>query len=579
MKPNTSSALDRVHAARGVLRALTAPGGAFELVDVQGPPTRRNFAKRDHSVRELLVRSARRGENEFLVQGDRRVTFGGFASLVWGTSEALVQRFGLRSGDRFAVLGPNSLEWLVGLFAATSAGAVGVALNAWWSVQELAFGLQDSGARFLLIHEDHFEAIEQLIANGAFPALDVVLVWGQSSDPLSSAVAFHDVMRDGVAVPDVHIDESDAFVILYTSGTTGEPKGCITTHEGTIAQLRSTILNGIVEREINVPARGLEQTDAVERLPPCLLATTPFFHVSGLHAAICLSLAVGSRVVLPRGRFDPIEALGLIENERITSWGAVPTMVHRLVNSPDAALFDLSSIQHVSIGGAPLAPEILDRARQLLGYRPKLANGYGLTETHGPVTINAGTELAAKPGSVGRPNPLLRIRIVDADGCVLPPNDWGEIQVSGVTVTPGYWNRPEATAETIVDGWLRTGDLGYLDTDGYLFIVDRIKDVIIRGGENVYSIEIENCIAEHADVDEVAVLGVPDAELGQRVVAVVRGGGRSQPTEAAIRTHLADRLARFKVPDRVYIVEEPLPRNAAGKVVKAALRTALDLKP
>jgi long-chain acyl-CoA synthetase len=538
---------------------LTGPGAPFEVETVDGPagPVRA-FTRRERSIRALIDRSARRGDAEFIVQGDRRLSFEAFAALVRGTSRFLVGEAGLVRGDRVAVVGANSIDWLLAVLGAAGAGGVAVALNNLWTGDELAFALADSGARFVVADADLAERLAP--HRPSLPALERVLVMG--SNPVEPAEEW----------PPVAIDEADPFVIIYTSGTTGRPKGCITTHQGTLAQARSVILNMLIDRELAGGAGAAPAPPDRPRRQTALLATSPLFHVSGLHAAICLSVATGTKVVLPGGRFDPAEVLRLIETERITAWGGVPTMIHRVVDCPDIDRRDLSSLENVTMGGAPLPPDVLERATVKLGAKASLGNGYGLTETHGAVTMNAGRGLVDRPSSVGRPSPLVDLRIVDETGAVAPAGQVGEIQARGVLVTPGYWNRPDDNAAGFCDGWFRTGDLGFLDADGFLHVVDRLKDVIIRGGENIYCTEVEDALAAAPEVDEAAVFGLPDPDLGERVVAVASLGAGRSTTEAALRDFLAGRLARYKLPDRIAVTDEPLPRNATGKVMKAELR-------
>ena len=553
-----------------VVARLTGPEAPFELEEVPAPggPVR-NFVRRERSLRDLIERSARRGDVEFLVQGERRLSFARFAAQVRGTSRALVDRAGLAPGDRVAVLGANSIDWLLATFAASSAGGVAVALNSWWTADELGFALNDCGARFLAVDAGLLERIEPL--RHQLPDLEQIFVIGGAAPP--DTMPFSELVNEMASWPAVEIAEEDPFVILYTSGTTGQPKGCVTTHQGTIAQVRVVILSAVIDRELS--GEGLGGGAGRDR-QPALLATSPLFHVSGLHSAVCLALATGTKLVLTTGRFDPAEVVRLIERERITAWGGVPTMVHRVVDCPEAAAADLSSLETVSIGGAPLPPDVLARARALLGLKSRLGNGYGLTETHGAITMNAGKSLIERPSSVGRPSPVVDLRIVAETGDAVPTGVIGEVLVHGVTVTPGYWNRPAENAETLCDGWLRTGDLGYLDDDGFLHLVDRLKDMIIRGGENIYCTQVEDCLTSLAEVDEAAVFGVPDPDLGERVEAVVRLTAGAEVTEDDLRAFLAGSLARYKIPDRIEITDQPLPRNATGKVVKDQLRGRRD---
>lgn len=545
---------------------LTGRGAPFELETVESPvgPVR-TFARRERSLRDLIDRAARRADNPFLVQGDRRLSFAEFAGLVRGTSRILIDSFRLQPGDRVAVAGVNSIDWVLTAFGAAGAGVVPAVLNNHWTADELAFAIADSGARVFFAGPELAERVAGLPAQ--IETLERVVILG--SLPVEPAETW----------PAVAVDEADPFVIMYTSGTTGRSKGCITTHQGTLAQVRAVILNVLLDRQLagagEQPPAG---TDGPKR-QPALLATTPLFHVSGLHAALCLSLATGSKVVFPAGRFDPAEVLRIIEEERITAWGGVPTMIHRVVDCPDIEWRDLSSLESVAIGGAPLPPDVLARAQKTLGAKASLGNGYGLTETHGAVTMNAGRGLVERPTSVGRPSPHVDLRIVGEDGAVLPTGAVGEIQVRGVTVTPGYWNRPDDNAAAFADGWFRTGDAGYLDADGFLHLADRLKDMIIRAGENVYSVEVEDALGAHPDVDEVAVFGVPDHDLGERVAAVVVVVPGATVDEATLRHFALGQLARYKVPDSLAVTIEPLPRTATGKILKAELRARHGARP
>ncbi len=371
-------------------------------------------------------------------------------------------------------------------------------------------------------------------------------------------------------MPSQPLAEDDPFVILYTSGTTGRPKGCITTHRGTIAQITGIVFSAVVGAALGgatpVPSGDVQSAN---------LLTSPLFHVGGLHAGLLAGLSTGAKLVLTEGRFDPEEVMQLIERERISVWGAIPTMLHRVVHHPRVADYDLGSLTRVSFGGAPTPPETIERAREVLPVEPSFANAYGLTETHGVAFLNGGRDLLDRKTSIGRPMPLLEMKLVDEDGQPVPDGELGELLIYGPLVTPGYWNRPDATADSVRDGWLHTGDLGYRDADGFYFVVDRAKDMIIRGGENVYCVEIENCLADHPGIDEAAIVGVPDAELGERVKAIVRrspGNAGTGLDAAAVRAHVAAHLARFKVPELVEFIDTPLPRNPAGKILKNLLR-------
>ncbi len=548
-----------------VIAELTKPDGPFALVteEVRGLPMR-NFRYRERSMREKIANAGARGDAVCMVYGDRRISYGRFARLVWGTGERLKQRFGAKRGDRLAVLAYNSPEWLLSVFGATSIGAIAVALNGWWQTEELVYGLEDSGSRFLVVDERLYPRLEGVLDR--IGGLETVFYIGEKAP--AGTVAIHELIAESERMPEDPIDEDDPFVILYTSGTTGRPKGCITTHRGTITQVLGIMLAGAATAMAG--GGSVLPTDG----QAASLVSSPLFHVGGLHSGVCTAITAGVKLVFLEGKFDPERVLQLIERERITMWPAIPTMLHRVVHSPNIGDYDLTSLRSISFGGAPTAPETIERAREVLPVEPSMANAYGLTETHGVATVNAGKDLLERKTSAGRPASYLDCKIVGEDGKECGRGELGEILFYGATVTPGYWNRPDATAEAVREGWLHTGDVGYLDEDGFLYVVDRAKDMIIRGGENVYCVEIENCLAEHPDIDEAAVIGVPDSDLGERVMAIVRPREGSTLSEDVVKEHVARHLARFKVPELVAFREDALPRNPAGKLLKNELRRA-----
>jgi long-chain acyl-CoA synthetase len=547
-----------------VARNLTARGAPFEVITetVRGRAMK-TFKNRERSLREKVAAAAARGDVDFLVQGERRYSYGDFGRRVWGAARALASDHGLAKGDRVAILAYNSPDWIIALFGATSAGGIAVGLNSWWAAEELEYGLIDSGSRFLVVDERLFPRVEPLL--GRIAGLETVFYIGERAP--SGTVPIAELLEPHDAPPTIAIDEDDPFVILYTSGTTGRSKGCITTHRGTIAQVTGILFANLVNAAVSgaslLPPSGAQ---------PASLLTSPLFHVGGLHSIVCTQMTIGAKLVFNSGRFDAEEVLRLIADEKISIWSAIPTMLHRVVHHPKIRDYDLSTLRGISFGGAPTPPETIERAREVLPTPPSFANAYGLTETHGVATVNGGKDVLERKTSVGRPLPILDMKIIDADGKELPDGQLGELLIYGPTITPGYWNRPDATAETVRGGWLHTGDLGYRDTEGFYFVVDRAKDMIIRGGENVYCTEIEHCLADHPEIDEAAIVGVPDAELGERVKAIVRRVPGSAIGEAAVRAHVAAHLASFKVPEFVEFTEEPLPRNPAGKLLKNALR-------
>ncbi|MFN2425028.1 MAG: class I adenylate-forming enzyme family protein [Candidatus Binatia bacterium] len=548
-----------------IVEQMTGPGGPFEIVveDVGGLPMK-NFKNRERCIREKLAAAAGRGDSPAIVYGQRRIGYAEFARTCFGVAQAMIRDHGLAKGDRVAILAVNRPEWLYAAFGATSAAGIGVALNGWWQTEELEYGLNDSGSRFLVVDDRLWPRVAPIVANIA--TLEKIFYIGDNAP--AGTIAFSSLMEPTDDVPTVPIDEDDPFMILYTSGTTGRSKGCITTHRGTITQVLGIVFAGMANSILSgteiMPTGG----------QPASLLTSPLFHVGGLHSGVCTQITAGVKMVFLEGKFDPERVMQTIAAEKITMWPAIPTMLHRVVHAPNIGTYDLSSLRSVSFGGAPTAPETIDRAREVLPVEPTFTNAYGLTETHGVATVNAGKSLLGRKTSAGRAAPFLDCRIIDEKGDAVAPGVLGEVLFYGPTITPGYWNRPDATAETVRDGWLYTGDLGYLDDEGFLFIVDRAKDMILRGGENVYCTEIENLLADHPEIDEAAVIGVPDAEMGERVKAIVRRMAGSKLDADAVRRHVAAHMASFKVPEFVEFTDEPLPHNPAGKLLKNQLRKA-----
>jgi long-chain acyl-CoA synthetase len=545
---------------------LTGPGGPFELAkEVVNGRTVNVFKARERSMREKVANAAAHGDKEFLVDGDTRISFKEFAQLTWGAAHALTHEFGAQRGDRIAILSYNRAEWLVALFGAASAGACSVGLNGWWATEEILYGLNDSGARYLIVDGLLFDRVKPILDQ--VKTLETVFYIGANPPP--GTVPIQRLLQRRSDPPTTPIAEDDPFVILYTSGTTGRSKGCITTHRGTIAQVQ-----GIAYARALFVLRETARTGVTPPPPaaPAQLLTSPLFHVAGLHSNVCAAFGAASKLVFGPPKFDPEITLQLIEREKISTWTAIPTLLSRLLDYPGLQNHDLSSLVGLSTGGAPTAPETIDRANALLKTKPRLSTSYGLTEVHGMATIIGGDDYQTHKNSVGRPTPVVEVRIVDDDGRDLPIGKPGQILLGGPTLTPGYWQRPRETAQTIIDGWLHTGDIGYFDDEGFLYISDRAKDMIIRGGENVYCVEIENCLAEHPEIIEAGVIGVPDRDLGERVKAFVLRKPGSQLTAADTQAHVARRLARFKVPSEIEFLNEPLPRNPAGKILKNVLR-------
>jgi long-chain acyl-CoA synthetase len=554
-----------------ILEQLTGPGGPFEIVveDVRGVPTQ-VYKQRMRSLRELMAQNAARPDVPWLVQGDRRYTFGQHDAAARIVASRLGE-LGVERGDRVALVAANNPEWVVTFWACAILGAVLVPLNAWWKAEELEFGLIDSGSKVLIADARRMSIVAPRLTE--LRELEHAFVIGGAAE---GAVRSFDELLDAAGgadapMPDSPVDEDDILAILYTSGTTGQPKGATVSQRQVIANLQNIICSGFVSA-----MKGDTPPEAAgSGVQSASLLVVPLFHVTGCLATMTLNYATGGKVVLmPVGRFEPDAALEIIEREKVTSFGGVPTIMWRIVESPNLEKFDLSSVQRASYGGAPAAPELIERIEQVFpNLRKTLTTAYGLTETASVATAIGGEDYFAHPGSVGRAVPTVELRIVDDAGLDVAPGTNGEVWLKGPTVmSHGYWRRPDANAAALTDGWFHTGDIGYVDEDGYLYLVDRAKDMIIRAGENVYCVEVEHVLFDHPDVIDAAVLGVPHKELGEEVKAVVQLRAGSSATVDGIRAFCKEHLADFKVPAHIDIRDEPLPRNPAGKVLKNLLR-------
>jgi long-chain acyl-CoA synthetase len=554
---------------------LTGEGGMFEVVteDVDGLPMK-VYRHRMTSLREVATMGQARGKDEdYLVYGDRRYDFATFIDLANSVSATLAREFDVSHGDRVAVLSANNPEWCLAFWGTVNIGAILVGLNGWWKTDEVIYGLQDSASKVLVADRGRVQPIVDHL--GELPDLEAVFLI--DADPSEFGPApdkrlhrFDELLaRPGPALPTAPITEADAAVIFYTSGTTGRPKGAISTHRSMIANLQNTVYNTVA---------GAMMADAVSELAgagkrqTASLLTSPMFHVSGCHSGIVLGLLAGVKLVIPVGKFEPTAAMQLIQDEGISIWATVPTMVWRVVEHPDRYAYDLSSITQVAYGGSPSAGELQRQVQATFSNLRTLGNAYGLTESASAIVINSGHDFLDRPDSVGLPMPTVEVKIVDSSAAALPSGATGELWVRGPQIMPGYWGKPEATAETLTDGWLHTGDVGFIDADGFVYITDRAKDMIIRGGENIYCVEIENRLVEHPDVLDAAVIGVPHPTLGEEVKAVVQVADSSRLDAAGLREWVAETLANFKVPAYVEVSTEKLPRNASGKLLKNVLR-------
>ena len=572
--------------------SATAPGGRFELAPASLPGAdgisrdQFVFVNAPKSLRALFD-SLRTREGVFLVYEDDRRTFAEVMVEVDALAYALVHRYGLSPGDRVGIAMRNFPEWIVSFAAITSVGGVAVCLNGWWTPDELAYGLHDSGCSVVFADVERVARIAPLLNQNADPEnadpeksrrapLHVVAVRDDGEALPDGVDRWDDVVVRGAAMPDVPIDPHADATILYTSGTTGDPKGAVSSHHAVLSALLSfgcrSVVQGILKTAAALPDGQLTQP-AVPANPTSFILTVPLFHVTGLVPVMLGAVLGGSKLVMMR-KWNPERALELIEREQVTTFVGVPTMSWDLLESPDFARRDTSSLVSVGGGGAPAPPELVKRIDSSFSKgRPSI--GYGMTETNGYGPQNLADDYVRKPTSAGRTIPTMQVRVVADDGEVVPSGEVGEIEFRGPNLIRGYWNKPDATAATFHDGWLRTGDLGRLDDEGFVYVVDRAKDMVLRAGENVYCAEIEAVLYEHPAVYEVAVFGLPHERLGEEVaVAVVLRVDHAAVgvDAAALQVHVQGRLAAFKVPTQVFFHTEQLPRGATGKILKRELR-------
>jgi long-chain acyl-CoA synthetase len=543
---------------------LTAEPSMFEMEEADVFGTRlRVWKYAPASLRDILNASRGRGDAAFIVYEDEVLTFEEHYRAVAQLATILVERYGIEKGDRVAIAMRNFPEWSIAFWALTAAGAIAVPLNAWWSADELDYGLRDSGAKVVFADAERWERLVDVL-----PAIDVATIVARAPADLTGPFErWEDVLGEVAAdaeLPDVEVDPEDLATIFYTSGTTGRPKGALGTHRNICGNLLSLAFGG---RRAQVRAGNPPASTPGQNV---YLLSVPFFHATGCHSILVANVAAGGKLVLMH-KWDAERALELIERERVTTFGGVPAMVWQVLQSPSFETRDISSVQSIGYGGAPAAPELVRRIEQLFPGRTP-SNGYGLTETSSVTTFNAGVDYQRKPDSVGVAVPVVDLRVVDEAGNDLPTGEVGELWIQGPNVVKGYWNKPEATEAAFGDGWFKSGDLARLDDEGFVYIVDRAKDMVIRGGENVYCSEVEAVLFEHPEVHDVAVIGVPHQVLGEEVGAVVVAKPGSAVTADDLQAHVRERLAAFKVPTHVFFRTEPLPRNPAGKVLKRDLR-------
>lgn len=546
---------------------LTAPDMPYALADatIRGQ-RQRVFVNAPPSLRALYESTAT--DLPFLVYEDERWTFAQAWADASRIGHVLVHDCGVKPGDRVALALRNYPEWVLGFTAITSIGAVAVAMNGHWQADELAYGLQDSDANVVLADAERLQRLSQPSVRATLPDLQCLAVrCAELPAGARSLKALVDAVADAhgeVPMPAADIQPEDHATILYTSGSTGHPKGVVSTHRNVLSALLSWELDAAIGERV----AGLEPAPAQN---PGTLLAVPLFHVSGLHTSYLAGYRAQRRMVAMY-RWDAELAAQLIERERLTSCAAPAAMTGDLIRVAKEKRHDLSCLLLVGGGGAPRAPEQVRQIATSFG-QAQPATGWGMTETNAIGVGIGGEDYLTRPASSGRCSQVLELKIIDEVGEALPAGQRGELLVRGTSVFPGYWNRPEANAQSFLEGgWFRTGDIAYLDEEGFLFIVDRIKDLIIRGGENIGCGQVEAALLMHPDVHEVSVYAVPDERMGEEVGATVHGA--PQLDVEALRGFLAQHLARFEIPRYIQVSAQPLPRTPSGKILKREIQRA-----
>ena len=545
-----------------VMAALTAPGGPAALGEVERFGVKQPFiAAAPPTLPAYFGHFCNQHRDvEFLVAGDERLTYGQVHDAAARVAHALVGGFGVKTGDRIGIAARNSPSWIVLYMGILMAGGVATLLNGWWQAEEMEAAIRDVGVSLLFADPPRTKRL------AAIEGLDVAVETFDDLQPLEAAldgVLARATAGDGAALPALTRD--DHATILFTSGSTGQSKGALSTHFQVTQGIFNYLSSALTMLAIST------QDGAASELQPATLLNVPLFHVTAEVPVFLQSMAIARKLVL-MPKWDAEEAMRLIEREKITYFVGVPLMSFEMLTHPNRAKYDLSSMADIAAGGAPRPVEHVRRIDEEMQGAPLI--GYGLTETNGVGTGNWRSNYLAKPNSAGRASmPLVDLAILDDAGKPVPQGHTGEVCIRSVCCFQEYWGKPDATAAAFTaDGYFRSGDLGYLDAEGYLFIVDRKKDIIIRGGENISCQEVEAALYEHPEVAEAAVFGIPDERLGEVVGAVVHLATPGAVEEDDILTFLGQHIAAFKVPARLWIASDALPRLGTEKIDKVSLR-------
>ncbi|WP_300393280.1 AMP-binding protein [Henriciella sp.] len=533
------------------------------------------YSEAPPTLRFLIEASALHGDRDFLVYEDERASFSSHLKAVAHLARALKDDFGVEKGDRIAIVMRNYPQWSVSFFAALSIGAIATPMNSWWTGEELEYGLNNAGVKVAIVDPQIFERVREHLDD--LPDLKSIIIARETEEERNDP-RVHNLETiigetndwgklDAISLPEIALAPDDDATLMYTSGTTGKPKGALATHRAVI----SNFLNSMTCQARMFLRRGEQPPEPDPDEQRASLLAIPFFHATGSFAVLIPTMLQGNKII-SMYKWDAGKALPIIEREKVSTIGGVPAIAWQVLEHPDRDKYDLSSIQVVSYGGAPSAPELVSTIKKRFP-DAQPGNGWGMTETCATVTLNLGEDYIHRPDSAGAPPLAVDLKIMSPEGEELPPGEVGELWCKSPSNCKSYWNRPDATAETFRDGWVVTGDLARIDEEGFLYLVDRAKDMLIRGGENIYCIEVESALYDHPAVMDAAVVGIPHKVLGEEVGAVVQLKPGKTVTQDELRAHVASQLAAFKVPVEIQFQDEPLPRNANGKILKPDLRT------
>lgn len=553
---------------------ITDVNGAFEVIKKQRDGiTYTSFATLPNNLGEMYKAAADSyRDSEFLVYENERYTFKQMYQFAKAFGKVLSDTYQINKGDKVAITMRNYPEWIIAFMGTTMLGAVAVPINVWWSKSELLHAINHSHSKIVITDDKRFDLLSDELHQ-----LHLPILIARPNDQQSRDLCLMGKIKQGVnqaCSADVSIKDnvhlSDIATIFYTSGSTGSPKGAVSNHESILTALNTWCMLGVAAGIANCP-----NTDEVVDVPPpqpVALMTVPLFHVTGCHTLFLLSMLIGRKAIM-MPYWDPGIALGLIQRERVTYFNGVPTMSMELMEHPDKAKYDLSSLVDICAGGAARAPEHV-RKISLAFEHGQPSCGYGLTETNALGAVNGPAEYLAKPTSAGLPTPpIVDLKIIDANNQAVNNGQMGEIVIKTIANITGYWQDPEATEAAFIDGYFKTGDFGFLDNVGIIHIVDRIKDIIIRGGENISCLEVESAIYTHPQTIETAVFSIPDSRLGESVGAVVFIKCIDELEETSLKSYLTERIAQFKIPSKIWFIDQKLPRLGSGKIDRRGLKT------